>query len=158
MTQITPKINQYALWSVFELARHQGQGPTKVSHIAEVQAIPARLPEVILHGNRRQSPTRVFQTKQDDPLRDSARCNNYRGSGQPSFRFRVPQMRGEIVGLLRFTADVRSGGCRFNQCSILETDCFNIALTSTSYCSTFLDDYSRLIRAVMQIRRPYAKY
>jgi DNA-binding IscR family transcriptional regulator len=68
MTQITPKINQYALRSVFELARHQGQGPTKISHIADVQAIPARLPEVILQGNRRQSPTRAFQTKQGHRL------------------------------------------------------------------------------------------
>jgi DNA-binding IscR family transcriptional regulator len=68
MTQITPKINQYALRSVFELARHQGRGPTKISHIADVQAIPARLPEVILQGNRRQSPTRAFQTKQGHRL------------------------------------------------------------------------------------------
>jgi DNA-binding IscR family transcriptional regulator len=68
MTQITPKINQYALRLVFELARHQGRGPTKISHIADVQAIPARLPEVILQGKRRQSPTRASQTKQGHRL------------------------------------------------------------------------------------------
>ena len=39
MTQITPKKNQYALRAVFELAKHQGRGPTKTSHIADAQAI-----------------------------------------------------------------------------------------------------------------------
>jgi Rrf2 family protein len=42
------KKNQYALRAVFELAKHQGKGPIKISHIAEVQAIPERFLEVIL--------------------------------------------------------------------------------------------------------------
>jgi Rrf2 family protein len=42
------KKSQYALRAVFELAKHQGKGPIKISHIAEVQAIPERFLEVIL--------------------------------------------------------------------------------------------------------------
>jgi Rrf2 family protein len=41
--------NQYALRAVFELAKRQGQGPTKISEIARVQAIPTRFLEVILN-------------------------------------------------------------------------------------------------------------
>ncbi len=68
MAQITPRKNQYALRAVFELAKHQGRGPTKISHIADAQAIPARFLEVILQGKRRQSPTRASQTKQGHRL------------------------------------------------------------------------------------------
>jgi Rrf2 family protein len=49
MAQITPRKNQYALRAVFELAKRQGRGPTKTSHIADAQAIPARFLEVILN-------------------------------------------------------------------------------------------------------------
>ena len=45
---ITPKKNQYALRAIFELAKHRGQGPKKISEIAENQAIPLRFLEVIL--------------------------------------------------------------------------------------------------------------
>jgi Rrf2 family protein len=45
---ITPKKNQYALRAIFELAKHSGKGPKKISEIAEVQAIPLRFLEVIL--------------------------------------------------------------------------------------------------------------
>ncbi|MBW2469310.1 MAG: Rrf2 family transcriptional regulator [Desulfobacterales bacterium] len=45
---ITPKKNQYALRAIFELAKHLGQGPKKISEIAEAQAIPMRFLEVIL--------------------------------------------------------------------------------------------------------------
>jgi Rrf2 family protein len=45
---ITPKKNQYALRAIFELAKHRGKGPIKISEIAEVQAIPLRFLEVIL--------------------------------------------------------------------------------------------------------------
>jgi Rrf2 family cysteine metabolism transcriptional repressor len=68
MAQITPRKNQFALRALFGLAKHQGRGPTKISHIADVQAIPARLLEVILQGKRRQSPTRASQTKQGHRL------------------------------------------------------------------------------------------
>jgi Rrf2 family protein len=44
-----PKKGQYALRAVYELAKRQGQGPTKISAIAEAQAIPYRFLEVILH-------------------------------------------------------------------------------------------------------------
>lgn len=40
---------QYALRSVFELARRSGQGPTKISDIAKAQAIPALFLETILN-------------------------------------------------------------------------------------------------------------
>lgn len=47
---LTPlKKGQYALRAVYELAKRQGQGPTKISAIAEAQAIPHRFLEVILH-------------------------------------------------------------------------------------------------------------
>lgn len=47
---LTPtKKGQYALRAVYELARREGQGPTKISAIAEAQAIPHRFLEVILH-------------------------------------------------------------------------------------------------------------
>lgn len=45
---ITPKKNQYALRAIFELAKHRGAGPKKISEIAEAQAIPLRFLEVIL--------------------------------------------------------------------------------------------------------------
>jgi Rrf2 family transcriptional regulator, cysteine metabolism repressor len=44
---------QYAIRAVFELARRQGQGPVKISEIAETQAIPVRFLEVILNQLRR---------------------------------------------------------------------------------------------------------
>jgi Rrf2 family protein len=48
-TPITPRKNQYALRAVFELAKHRGQGPTKISDIADAQSIPVRFLEVILN-------------------------------------------------------------------------------------------------------------
>jgi Rrf2 family protein len=45
---ITPKKNQYALRAIFELAKHKGKGPKKISQIAAAQAIPFRFLEVIL--------------------------------------------------------------------------------------------------------------
>ncbi|MDA8140955.1 MAG: Rrf2 family transcriptional regulator [Desulfobacteraceae bacterium] len=47
---LTPtKKGQYALRAVYELAKRDGQGPTKISAIADAQAIPHRFLEVILH-------------------------------------------------------------------------------------------------------------
>jgi len=46
---ITPRKNQYALRAVFELAKHRGKGPTKISDIAVAQSIPVRFLEVILN-------------------------------------------------------------------------------------------------------------
>ncbi|RJQ71738.1 MAG: Rrf2 family transcriptional regulator [Desulfobacteraceae bacterium] len=43
------KKGQYALRAVYELAKRTGQGPTKISAIAEAQSIPHRFLEVILH-------------------------------------------------------------------------------------------------------------
>ncbi len=40
---------QYSLRSVFELAKHHGEGPMKIADIATAQAIPARFLEVILN-------------------------------------------------------------------------------------------------------------
>ena len=40
---------QYALRSVFELARRSGHGPVKISDIAKAQAIPAQFLETILN-------------------------------------------------------------------------------------------------------------
>ncbi|MBI5846264.1 MAG: Rrf2 family transcriptional regulator [Deltaproteobacteria bacterium] len=45
---ITQK-KQYALRAIFELAKHHGKGPIKVSDIARTQAIPLRFLEVILN-------------------------------------------------------------------------------------------------------------
>lgn len=42
------KKEQYALRAMFELAKHKGKGPTKISDIARAQAIPLRFLEVIL--------------------------------------------------------------------------------------------------------------
>ena len=47
------KKNQYALRAVFELAKHHGEGPRKISVIAENQAVPIRFLEVILAELRR---------------------------------------------------------------------------------------------------------
>ncbi len=44
---------QYAIRAVFELARRHGEGPVKISDIAEAQAIPLRFLEVILSQLRR---------------------------------------------------------------------------------------------------------
>jgi Rrf2 family cysteine metabolism transcriptional repressor len=43
---------QYALRALFELAKRHGQGPLKISEIAEAQAIPMRFLEVILNQLR----------------------------------------------------------------------------------------------------------
>lgn len=43
------KKNQYALRAIFELAKHDGKGPRKVSEIAQAQAIPEKFLEVILN-------------------------------------------------------------------------------------------------------------
>ncbi len=40
---------QYALRAVFELAKHQGQGPIKIADIAKDQSIPMRFLEIILN-------------------------------------------------------------------------------------------------------------
>jgi Rrf2 family protein len=53
MVPITPKKNQYALRAVFELAKHSGTGPTKISQIADIQSIPVRFLEVILNKLKR---------------------------------------------------------------------------------------------------------
>ena len=42
------KKEQYALRAMYELAKHEGKGPTKISEIAQAQAIPLRFLEVIL--------------------------------------------------------------------------------------------------------------
>lgn len=42
------KKHQYALRAIYELAKHCGQGPVKISRIADAQAIPERFLEVIL--------------------------------------------------------------------------------------------------------------
>jgi Rrf2 family protein len=42
------KKEQYALRAMYELAKHAGKGPTKISEIAKAQAIPLRFLEVIL--------------------------------------------------------------------------------------------------------------
>lgn len=44
-----PKKGQYALRAIYELARHAGKGPIKISDIAQAQAIPRRFLEVILN-------------------------------------------------------------------------------------------------------------
>ena len=46
---IIPKKNQYALRAIFELAKHKGKGPKKISEIAQAQAIPEKFLEVILN-------------------------------------------------------------------------------------------------------------
>jgi Rrf2 family protein len=40
---------QYALRAIYELAKHIGKGPIKISNIAKAQAIPLRFLEVILN-------------------------------------------------------------------------------------------------------------
>ena len=45
----TPKKHQYAIRAIFELAKHMGSGPIKISDIARAQAIPKRFLEVILN-------------------------------------------------------------------------------------------------------------
>ena len=43
------KKNQYALRAIFELAKHNGKGPQKISEIAKAQAIPGKFLEGILN-------------------------------------------------------------------------------------------------------------
>jgi Rrf2 family protein len=45
---ITQKKKQYAIRAIFELAKHMGKGPRKISDIARAQEIPVRFLEVIL--------------------------------------------------------------------------------------------------------------
>jgi Rrf2 family transcriptional regulator, cysteine metabolism repressor len=44
---------QYAIRAVFELAKRYGEGPVKISEIAEAQAIPLRFLEIILNQLKR---------------------------------------------------------------------------------------------------------
>jgi Rrf2 family protein len=46
---IPHKRGQYALRAIYELAKHMGEGPIKISDIASAQAIPRRFLEVILN-------------------------------------------------------------------------------------------------------------
>lgn len=46
---IPHKKGQYALRAIYELAKREGEGPTKISDIANAQAIPQRFLEVILN-------------------------------------------------------------------------------------------------------------
>jgi Rrf2 family protein len=46
---VPSKKSQYALRAMFELAKRYDTGPTKISQIAEAQAIPLRFLEVILN-------------------------------------------------------------------------------------------------------------
>jgi len=46
----THKKDQYALRAIFELAKHRGKGPRKISEIAKAQIIPLRFLEVILNN------------------------------------------------------------------------------------------------------------
>jgi Rrf2 family transcriptional regulator, cysteine metabolism repressor len=67
---------QYAIRAVFELARRHGQGPVKISDIAQIQAIPLRFLQVILnqlrHGafveSRRGVEGGYFLSKHPDHL------------------------------------------------------------------------------------------
>ena len=45
---------QYALRAIFELAKRKGEGPVKISEIADSQAIPSRFLEVILSQLKRK--------------------------------------------------------------------------------------------------------
>lgn len=45
----TPKKHQYAIRAIFELAKHTGMGPIKISEVARAQSIPQRFLEVILN-------------------------------------------------------------------------------------------------------------
>jgi Rrf2 family protein len=49
MMLIPHKRGQYALRAIYELAKHMGEGPIKISDIASAQAIPRRFLEVILN-------------------------------------------------------------------------------------------------------------
>ena len=51
MMQVSQK-TRYALRAVFELAKRYGQGPVRISDIAEKQAIPPRFLEGILNQLR----------------------------------------------------------------------------------------------------------
>ena len=51
MMQVSQK-TRYALRAMFELAKRHGQGPVRISDIAEKQAIPARFLEGILNQLR----------------------------------------------------------------------------------------------------------
>ena len=46
---IPHKRGQYALRAIYELAKHMGEGPIKISDIASAQGIPRRFLEVILN-------------------------------------------------------------------------------------------------------------
>lgn len=52
MSVISQK-TQYALRAVFELAKHQGEGPVKIGRIATAQVIPQRFLENILNQLKR---------------------------------------------------------------------------------------------------------
>ena len=55
---------KYALRAIFELAKHQGQGPVKIAKIAEAQAIPPRFLEVILSQLKQAGFVRSQRGKQ----------------------------------------------------------------------------------------------
>lgn len=97
------KKNQYALRAVFELAKHHGKGPIKISHIAEIQAIPERFLEVILWQ-----------------LKKSGFVKSKRGY-QGGYMLTVPPEKLTVGALMRFLQqDVSSETC---VALISENDC-----------------------------------
>ena len=97
------KKNQYALRAVFELAKQQGQGPIKVSHIAEKQSIPVRYLEVIL-----------------GQLKKSGFVQSKRGY-QGGYMLTVPPEKLTVGALMRFLQqDVADAACL---APIMEKNC-----------------------------------
>lgn len=97
---------QYAIRAVFELSRQYGQGPVKISHIAEQQDIPVKFLEVILN-----------QLKTGDFV------DSKRGSSGGYFLMQYPEniTVGQIITFIQGTVKpvscVESAGSG-NQCSL----------------------------------------
>jgi len=88
------KKNQYALRAIFELAKHNGQGPQKISVIARAQAIPEKFLEVILNQ-----------------LKGSGLVNSKRGFYGGYYLIRPPE-RIKVGDIMRFLErDVDPIGC-----------------------------------------------
>ena len=125
MPPIAPKKRQYALRAVFELAKHRGRGPTKISEIADAQAIPVRFLEVILHQ-----------------LKGSGLIDAKRGFTGGYFLTRAPEQItvGEIMRFMQ--GDAAPSDC---------AACVTKAECPFEHRCAFSSMWNRVDRAIMQV-------
>jgi Rrf2 family cysteine metabolism transcriptional repressor len=124
-TRMVSQKCQYAIRAVFELARRHGQGPVKISDIAEEQTIPLRFLQVILNQLRRGS---IVEARRGSE-------GGYYLSRQPdqvTVGEIVQFIEGPLVPVACQTSSKAAGGC------LLHHDCVFMGMYMTAPASRTL--------------------